>query len=59
MDGLRNVRRRVTDEGWLTEAELDAVDTEVRGLSGDAVEQSKAAPPPDVSEVRTDVYVTY
>ena len=59
MDCLRNFRKRVTDEGWLTDAELDAVDTEVMALIDDAVEQSKAAPPPDVSEVLTDVYVTY
>ncbi|MEO1595929.1 MAG: thiamine pyrophosphate-dependent dehydrogenase E1 component subunit alpha [Pseudomonadota bacterium] len=59
MDCLKNFRKRVTDEGWLTDAELDAVDAEVTALIDDAVEQSKAAPPPDVSEVLTDVYVTY
>ena len=58
-DCLKNFRKRVTDEGWLTDADLDAIDDEVLKLIDEAVEQAQAAAPPDVSEVLTDVYVNY
>ncbi|MEM7432187.1 MAG: thiamine pyrophosphate-dependent dehydrogenase E1 component subunit alpha [Pseudomonadota bacterium] len=58
-DCLKNFRQRVTDEGWLDEAELDAVDAEVLALIDDAVAQAQAAPPPSVDELTTDVYIAY
>jgi pyruvate dehydrogenase E1 component alpha subunit len=59
MDCLKNFRARVTAEGWLTNADLDAIDAEVLGQIDAAVVAAKAAPPPDESEIATDVYISY
>lgn len=59
MDCLKIFRKRVTDEGWLDDAQLDDVDKAVDALIDRAVEEAKAAPPPAVSEVLTDVYINY
>lgn len=58
-DCLKIFRARVTDEGWLTDAELDAVDAEVLALIEQAVDEAQAAPPPAVAELTTDVYISY
>ena len=58
-DCLKNFVARVTAEGWLKTAQLEAVDTEVLALIDDAVEQAQASPPPDASSLTTDVYVSY
>jgi pyruvate dehydrogenase E1 component alpha subunit len=59
MDCLKNFRARVTGEGWLTAADLDAIDADVLALIDAAVKTARSAPPPPESEVATDVYVAY
>ena len=59
LDCLKKFRARVTSEGWLAGAELDAIDAEVLALIDQAVKTARAAPPPNESELTTDVYATY
>jgi pyruvate dehydrogenase E1 component alpha subunit len=59
MDCLKNFRSRVTTEGWLTAATLDAIDAQVLAEIDAAVTAAKAAAPPADSEVETDVYISY
>ena len=59
MDCLKNFRARVVAEGWLTDAELDAVDAEVMTLIERSVAAARSAPPPADAELLTDVYVSY
>jgi TPP-dependent pyruvate/acetoin dehydrogenase alpha subunit len=59
MDCVKNFRERVTGEGWLTAAQLDAIDAEVLQLIDESVRDARAAPPPPESEITTDVYATY
>ncbi len=58
-DCLKNFRARVIADGSLTGDELDAVDAEVLALIERAVAEAQAAPPPDLSELTTDVYISY
>jgi len=59
MDCLKNFRARVTQEGWLSGADLDAIDAAVLAQIDAAVAKARAAPPPDESELTTDVYISY
>ena len=59
MDCLKNFRARVTKEGWLTDADLDAIDAQVLAQIDAAVARARASPPPSESEITTDVYITY
>mgnify|MGYP001569694922 CR=1 FL=1 len=59
MDCLKNFRARVTAEGWLTAAALDAIDQQVLAVIEAAVAKAKAAAPPADSELETDVYISY
>ena len=59
MDCLRNFRARVTAEGWLTDADLDAVDAEVLALIDRAVQEAKASAPPAEADILADVYAEY
>jgi pyruvate dehydrogenase E1 component alpha subunit len=59
MDCLKNFRERVTAEGWLAAATLDAIDEQVLRTIDTAVSTARAAPPPAESEVATDVYISY
>jgi len=59
MDCLKNFRARVTAEGWLSHADLDAIDAGVFELIDAVVTTAKAAPPPPESEIMTDVYISY
>jgi pyruvate dehydrogenase E1 component alpha subunit len=59
MDCLRIFRDRVSKEGWLQLAELDAIDAEVMALIEQSVATSRAAVPPSASDLLTDVYVSY
>jgi TPP-dependent pyruvate/acetoin dehydrogenase alpha subunit len=59
MDCLKRFRARTTGEGWLRDAELDAIDAEVLTQIDAAVRTARAAPPPPESEILTDVYATY
>lgn len=56
---LLNFRKRVTAEGWLTDADLDAVDADVAEAIALAVEAARNAPPPDPSDIMSDVYIDY
>ncbi len=58
-DCLALFRERVTREGWLTDAALDAVDEEALALIERAVSEAKASRLPSVDEITTDVYATY
>jgi len=59
MDCLKNFRARVTKEGWLTDADLDAIDAAVLAQIEAAVKKAKASAPPAESEITTDVYISY
>ena len=59
MDCLKRFRERVTAEGWLTAATLDAIDAEVLAEIDAAVTAARAAAPPAESEIETDVYIRY
>jgi pyruvate dehydrogenase E1 component alpha subunit len=59
VDCLLQFRKKVTAEGVLTEAELDAIDRDVKALIDESVVQAKAAPNPPLSDLLTDVYVSY
>ncbi|MEM8683292.1 MAG: thiamine pyrophosphate-dependent dehydrogenase E1 component subunit alpha [Pseudomonadota bacterium] len=58
-DCLKIFRATVTADGRVSDDELNAVDTDVLALIETAVEQAQASPPPDVSELTTDVYISY
>lgn len=58
-DALEAFERRTAGEGWLSAADLRAIDGEVAAEIDDAVRFAEASPFPDPSEVDTDVYVAY
>ncbi|CAN5312926.1 thiamine pyrophosphate-dependent dehydrogenase E1 component subunit alpha [soil metagenome] len=58
-DCLIGFRRRVVSAGLVDETTLDGVDSEVRKLIDEAVDEAKAAPDPEASDLLTDVYVSY
>ncbi len=58
-DCLKIFRAHVTGEGWLNDAQLDEIDQQVTDLIEAATASGLAAPEPDVSELYTDVYVSY
>lgn len=58
-DCLKNFVARVTEDELLNVAELEAVDAEVMTLIDRAVTAAQASPPPDGTELTTDVYVSY
>ena len=58
-DCLKKFRARVAAERWLKPKQLDAIDAEAEELIERAVAEGLAAPFPDVSELTTDVYVSY
>lgn len=59
MDCLKNFRARVTAEGWLSAADLDAIDAEVLALIERAVAEAKASAPPSEADIVADVYAEY
>jgi pyruvate dehydrogenase E1 component alpha subunit len=59
MDCLKIFRERVTAEGWLSAATLDAIDDQVLTVIEAAVATAKSSPPPAESELETDVYISY
>jgi acetoin:2,6-dichlorophenolindophenol oxidoreductase subunit alpha len=59
LDCLKRFRVRVTQDGTLTEGQLDQVDAEVAAAIEAAVEAAKAAPKPGRDDLLTDVYVSY
>ena len=52
-------RARVTAEGWLVDADLDAVDADVLALIDRSVTAARSAAPPTEADMLTDVYVNY
>ncbi|GAB3287420.1 thiamine pyrophosphate-dependent dehydrogenase E1 component subunit alpha [Parahaliea aestuarii] len=58
-DCLKHFRARVTGEGWLSDAQLDEIDESVTALVEKAAAEGLAAPQPDISELYTDVYISY
>jgi pyruvate dehydrogenase E1 component alpha subunit len=59
IDCLERFRKRVTDAGVLSAAELDAIDREVKAEIDRSVVDSKAAPMPTEADLLTDVYLRY
>jgi pyruvate dehydrogenase E1 component alpha subunit len=55
-DPIAILRDRLYEADLLTEEELDAMDAEVRGIVGEAVDFADASPLPDASELYTHVY---
>jgi len=58
-DCLIGFRSRVLSANLVKEAALDTIDSDVRKMIDEAVDEAKAAPYPDVSELLTDVYLSY
>jgi len=58
-DCLKHFHERVTKAGVLSDAEMQAIDTEILALIEDAVVEAIAAPPPTAADLTTDVYVSY
>lgn len=55
-DPIDRFVRRVLDEGWLTQKDLDAVDARVAGEVDDAREQAEASELPPAEEALAEVY---
>jgi pyruvate dehydrogenase E1 component alpha subunit len=58
-DSLKIFAKKVTAEGIITAAELEAIDKEVAALVNDSVAKAKAAPNPTEADLLTDVYISY
>ena len=59
MDCLKRFRARMHTSGPLSAAELDAIDAEVVAQIEHCVRAAKAAPLPALSDLTTDVYLSY
>jgi pyruvate dehydrogenase E1 component alpha subunit len=59
MDCLKIFRAKVTAEGLLTAAALDAADADVLALIDRSVAAARTAAPPAAADLLTDVYVSY
>ena len=58
-DCLKRLRERVTADGTLPAADLDAIDAEIAALIDDAVARAKAGDRPGPADLETDVYIRY
>lgn len=58
-DCLKKFAAQVNAAGVISGAELEAIDKDVLTRIEDAVKQAKAAPPPTLADLTTDVYVSY
>lgn len=58
-DCIQSFRHLVTEQGLLTEAELDAIDVAAKQSVQEAVTYAEQSPVPNVSETLTDVYVNF
>ncbi|HTR13874.1 MAG TPA: thiamine pyrophosphate-dependent dehydrogenase E1 component subunit alpha [Roseiarcus sp.] len=58
-DCIKMFAERVREAGVVTAAEFEAIDKEVATLIDDAVAAAKAATPPTIHDLTTDVYVAY
>jgi acetoin:2,6-dichlorophenolindophenol oxidoreductase subunit alpha len=59
LDCLKFMRARLTSSGLVQAAALDQIESEVGVLIDTAVKNARAAPPPDLADLTTDVYKTY
>jgi len=55
-DPIDHLRERLVEAG-VGDAELKAIDTEVKKISADAAEFARTSPEPDPRELYTDVYL--
>jgi pyruvate dehydrogenase E1 component alpha subunit len=58
-DPLEKYKKRILERGLVTQAELAAIDAKAQQAVKDAVAFAEASPYPALSEVLTDVYVSY
>lgn len=58
-DPIDSFRKAVTEQGWLSAAEMDAIDSEVAQEIESAVAYSDSSPYPALDEITSDVYVSY
>ena len=58
-DCLDSLAKRATEAGIVEQSELDEIDSSVRRLVDEAVDEAKSGPDPTPDDVLTDVYVTY
>jgi pyruvate dehydrogenase E1 component alpha subunit len=56
---LKRFAKAVTEAGLIEAAELEAIDKEVLALIDKSVAEAQKAPQPELSELLTDVYVSY
>ena len=56
-DPVEQVRQRLIAKKWASEADLKAIDKDIRAIVGDAAEFAQSAAEPDASELYTDVYL--
>ncbi len=56
-DPIEQVRKRLLDNGWSTEEELNQIDKDIRATVNASAEFATNDPEPDVSELWTDVYL--
>ncbi|WP_425418368.1 pyruvate dehydrogenase (acetyl-transferring) E1 component subunit alpha [Oricola indica] len=54
-DPIEQVKARILEKGYADEAELKAIDKEVRDIVSDAAEFAQTDPEPDASELYTDI----
>jgi pyruvate dehydrogenase E1 component alpha subunit len=55
-DPVPRLRRKLIDDGLATEQDLAAIEAEIEAAIDQAVEFALASPPPELSELTTDVY---
>ena len=56
-DPIDHLQELLEKNGWADEAELKAIDTDVKRIVADAAEFARTSPEPEVSELYTDVYL--
>jgi len=54
-DPIDMAKHRLLDEKWASEADLKAIDKEIKAIVLDAAEFAQTSPEPDPSELYTDV----
>ncbi|MCY4008080.1 MAG: thiamine pyrophosphate-dependent dehydrogenase E1 component subunit alpha [Rhodobacteraceae bacterium] len=58
-DCIKMYRAKIVDSGVIDNDELDAIDAEVMTVIEDAVQHAMSSPMPGLSDLTTDVYVSY
>ena len=56
-DPIDHLQELLEKKGWADEAELKAIDADVKRIVADAADFARTSPEPDVSELYTDVYL--